>query len=350
MDYLLEAIDRLRDTGVERDGFLANHGPMGAEALVTLGFAKEATGWAQHYRERKQLEQAPPPGVDLGDDWRFATGVMDRLPDWVSTFEKALSGRPWPDVLALWWPRLIPGWAASATHGVIRTAHAVRALSRYPDNGPALLLGELAQGLALWAARYQPLPGNPLLGGDLSAREALRRLPRVPADEPVAGSGISGALARLVRVRGFDAALEEYGGTHDANAALDELIGVAAGVLASHDDAPISFCHAVTGPAAMRLVLPHLPARLHRPTVAAAWHTIGSIVAATSPSSRADGLDREEWNTAEDRTALAERAAEHGDEHVIKLVEASLREHARTGNPVLLHAADKFIGRLRPVR
>jgi hypothetical protein len=73
-------------------------------------------------------------------------------------------------------------------------------------------------------------------------------------------------------------------------------------------------------------------------------------VAATSPSWPADGPDVEQWPTGHSRTALAERAVEHGDEHVIKLVEASLREHSRTGDPVLLTAADRFIGRLRPVR
>jgi hypothetical protein len=45
---------------------------------------------------------------------------------------------------------------------------------------------------------------------------------------------------------------------------------------------------------------------------------------------------------------LAGRAVEHGDEHVIKLTEAALREHARTGDPTLLVAADRFRGRLDP--
>ena len=31
-DALLDALDRLRNTGPEFDGFLANHGPMAAEA------------------------------------------------------------------------------------------------------------------------------------------------------------------------------------------------------------------------------------------------------------------------------------------------------------------------------
>jgi hypothetical protein len=54
--------------------------------------------------------------------------------------------------------RLLPGLAASATHGVIRTAHAVRSLrAAGPDPDP-LLIDELAQGPAFWAARYQTVP------------------------------------------------------------------------------------------------------------------------------------------------------------------------------------------------
>ena len=42
------------------------------------------------------------------------------------------------------------------------------------------------------------------------------------------------------------------------------------------------------------------------------------------------------------RQALATLAVEHGDEHVIKLTEASIREFARTGDSTLLVAADRF--------
>ena len=45
---------------------------------------------------------------------------------------------------------------------------------------------------------------------------------------------------------------------------------------------------------------------------------------------------------------LTARAVEHGDEHVIKLTEAALREHARTGDPTLLVAADRFRDRVDP--
>src|SRR3569833_107091 len=52
------------------------------------------------------------------------------------------------------WPRLLPGSAAGATHGVIRVGHAVRSLLDL-ETGPRVT--ELAHGLAYWAARWQPL-------------------------------------------------------------------------------------------------------------------------------------------------------------------------------------------------
>jgi hypothetical protein len=63
--------------------------------------------------------------------------------------------QPWPDVLDVWVARLASGMSGAATHGVIRTAHAVRALARRktPER-----LGELARGLGYWASSYEELP------------------------------------------------------------------------------------------------------------------------------------------------------------------------------------------------
>jgi len=90
-----------------------------------------------------------------------------------------------------------------------------------------------------------------------------------------------------------------------------------------------------------------LPVSLHRRTVAASWQVIGAIVAAfAEPRLAAEALDPGERPPSPD--SLVAPAVEHGDEHVIKLTEAALREHARTGDPTLLVAADRFRGRLDP--
>ncbi|MGH3771525.1 MAG: hypothetical protein ACRDRW_09040 [Pseudonocardiaceae bacterium] len=68
-------------------------------------------------------------------------------------FERELAGEPWADVLARWWPRLLPGMSGALTHGMIRTAHAVRAIALASDDD-RLQRDKLAHGLGYWAARY----------------------------------------------------------------------------------------------------------------------------------------------------------------------------------------------------
>ena len=343
-DALLDALDRLRDTGPEFGGFLANHGPMAAEAMVRLGAHDAVPRWVDGYRTRLHEAPAVVGGIDA-DRWRPALGDERLIGDWTALLRREAADGPWPDVLARWWPRLLPGMAASATHGVIRTGHAVRALREAGDAPDPLLVDELAQGLAYWAARYQEVPGAPALSGREDAVAATAGLPRMSADVPAEGPGITGRLLPLGRLLGFSAGLDAWRAPPDPDAALDELIGAAARVLAARDDSPVAFCHTVTAPAAVRLVLPVLPESLHRRTIAATWQVIGAIVAAfAEPRLAAEALDPGERGPSPD--ALVAPAVEHGDEHVIKLTEAARREHARTGDPALLVAAERYRRRI----
>jgi hypothetical protein len=342
---LLEALDRFRGTGPEYAGFLANHGPMAAEALVRIGGTDRLGGWVTGYLPR--LDTAPGVVRGIGDDdWREHLGEERLVGDWTAYLRREAAGSDWRDLLARWWPRLLPGLVASATHGVIRTAHAVRSLRAAGDRPDPLLVDELAQGLAYWAARYETLPGDPGLAGPLPAVPALARVPRLDPDVPSDGPGVSGRLRVVRLVDGYAGSLDGWGAPADPDAALDELIGAAARVLAARSDAPIAFCHAVTAPAAVRLVLPELPAGLRAASVAASWQAVGAIVAGyASPRLAAESAAV----PADADAMLAElpgRAIEHGDEHVIKLTEASVREFHRTGDPTLLIAADRFRNRV----
>lgn len=339
LDKLLDSLEILAGTGAERNGFLANHGPMAAEALVTLGQAGAAPGWTRHYRQI--LDEAPAERFRLDPvEWREHLGDIDRVGDWTGLFHRELAEHPWPEVLRVWWPRLLPGLAASATHGVIRTAHGVRALAKAGPNPHPMLIGELAKGLGFWAARYQELPGSPALRGPDPLGVAISRLPRLlPEQLNTNGPGIAGDLGLLHGLDGFAEGLDRYGAPADPDAALDELISAAARVFLARPELPIEFCHAVTGPAAVRLVLPHLPAEYAAPSAAASWQVVGGIVAAFSPSAAdGDGLGVALEEPPEEEV-LVERLLASGDAHVIKLTEAAFREHARTGDPALLHAA-----------
>jgi hypothetical protein len=139
-----EALELLEDTGPEFAGGLANHGPMAAEALVALGRDDAVVPWVERYRTRLQDHPSARSAIDPRD-WREALGQGERVGDWIAFFDRQLAEAPWPQVLNTWVERLAPGIVASATHGVIRTGHAVRALSQ--EETP-LRLHELAKAWA----------------------------------------------------------------------------------------------------------------------------------------------------------------------------------------------------------
>jgi hypothetical protein len=342
---LLDALGRLRGTGPEFNGFLANHGPMAAEALTQLGAAAAVPRWVDGYLAR--LDSAPDVRRGIGDDdWGEHLGDLGLLGDWTAYLRNQAQEMSWRDLLLRWWPRLLPGLAASATHGVIRTAHAVRSLRGAGAEPHALLVDELAQGLGFWAARYQSVPGNPRLAGGSDSIAALGLLPRLNPAIPSEGPGIAGRLVSLRHLDGFTDGLDAWGPPPTPDDALDDLIGAAARVLVARDDAPIAFCHAVTAPAAVRLVLPELPSGLKQASVAASWQVVGGIVAAfASPRQEAESTAAEADASALLNT-LSPRAIENGDEHVIKLTEAAQREYRRTKNVTLLVAADRFRDRV----
>ena len=335
-DLLDGTYQRLAATGPEYGGGLSNHGPMAAEALVRLGRADAVEGWVSQYV--RGLEDAPHAASPITDaDWREALGDLRRVADWEAYLDRELQEAPWRDVLARWWVRLLPGISAGATHGVIRTAHAVRALR---DGETRERVAELGRGLAYWAARYLELTGRPRTSGTASIDEALHDIPLLVGGP----SGlISARLAALDTVDGFAAAVERLEPPADVPAALDALtVAFAGAYLRRGHEAPIPYIHGVTAPAAVRLALPELPVELWRPSYDAIWQVGAGIQSAygagpSRPVPSGTGVDRER---------LIDRAVATDDEHAIKFTEACLRQHDSSPDPLFLLAAEDAIGRL----
>ena len=344
-DVLDEGLSRLAATGPEFRGGLSNHGPMAAEALVRLGRADAVEHWLDGYLKR--LEAAPRPSDRVTDaTWRDALGQLNRVADWEAYLRAQLAEEPWRDVLARWWPRLLPGVAAAATHGIIRTSHAARSLASAGESGDAERRDELARALAYWAASYVELPGGARPGGTLDAAAAIRALPVL--DDPEQGGLITERLKNgLPRLPGMSGALAALRPPADADTAHDlrDLAGEFARVFLGYGRAqPITFLHAVTAPVAAYSALPLLPRQLARPTYDALWQVGASLYAV-----HAGGVTPEPLPTVSTTASpaasppapsdLADMAVATGDEHAIKLTEACLRLHAETPDPVFLHAA-----------
>jgi hypothetical protein len=334
-----EALERFHTTGPEFHGWLSNHGPMAADALVRMNCAELVGRWVDGYALR--LEPPPGPRWPISDEeWRDLLGDASRLGDWLAFFDTQLAEEPWRQVLARWWPRLLPGAIASATHGLIRTGHAVRALLEEPT-GPRI--GELGQALGYWAARWAPLPPTSPQGR-LPPGPALAALPAVPDQ--------GGARARAASL--WDAQtwartasrIESPRQDTDVATALDDLVDAA--VLHYRAWAPSSavmLVHLATAPRAAGLVLPALPPGQRLATYTAAWNVTAAIGSMYRPVAgpEAAGLAAGPGDPAadagpDDPSSVAAAAARNGDEHVIKFSEVAIESHRR-GNAGALPAA-----------
>ncbi|MZD08633.1 DUF4243 domain-containing protein [Streptomyces sp. SID5785] len=306
-----EALQRLHTTGPEFDGWLSNHGPMAVESLVRGGQAPRVHRWLDAYAER--LDAMPAPGDPVrADDWHSALGDPKRLADWIVYFERAVAERPWRDVLAEWWPRLLPGIAAGATHPVIRVGHAVRTLLTGEPTAPRL--AELAHGLGYWAARHQPLPPVAALPSAPDAAGALDAVPRI-ADQ----SG--GIRDRFARLTAFPAWTAEPVGPDAARERLGELVAAAVRRYGTHaQGSPVMLVHAATAPNAVLRTLPALPRPLWSASLDAAWAASAAVTSVYAPATAAP-VPSAGGATAEE---VLERAAAHGNDHAIKFADTAL--------------------------
>ena len=327
-----DALHLLAETGPEYHGGLANHGPMAAEALVTLERFDAVVPWVTRYRKR--LDAHPSGSRPIREDWREALGVHGRVADWSAFFQREVEGQPWKAVLATWVPRLSPGMIAAAFHGVIRAAHAARSLAA--GETPARRR-ELGEGLAYWAANYHPLPEarSGARAGRLPSG-ALGAVPGVPAADQVTRGNITDRLLPVERFAPFAGAADLADTSGDASAFLSDLTETFAGVfLASVPPGSlITFVHGVTGPSAVRLLLPYLDPAARAAALRYAWQGAAALYSGFSgkaPSALSGDLPK--------RDDLIDRAIATGDEHAIKLTEACLREHAVNPKPVYLAAA-----------
>jgi hypothetical protein len=353
-EQLHEAYTRLHRYGPEFGGDeegnhgLTNHGPMAVEVLLRRGLDVDVERWLDRYvRRLAVLPHASNPIA--ADTWRLALGDHHRLPDWAAWFTTQLRNRPWTDVLAEWWPRLLPGIVAGSTHGVIRVGHAVRALrTAGPHEAPGPALDELAHGLAFWAARYRSLPGFGQPAGRMTVNDALHAVARIETQTGL----IAHRLDRLSTTPGWPESLRALRPVHAAEVPerLADLVDAATrSYLVRGHGSPVLLVHTATAPNAVLHTLPALPESLWPASFDAAWAAAVAITATYAP---AESAPRSEVTPApRDDDPVAEalhRAADHGDEHVIKFTDTASEAYERSHDPDLLAAAlraGELIGR-----
>lgn len=252
----------------------AAHGPMAAEALSTLGENDAVAGWVDAYKAERHHLPMPPrkEPIDGKNEtaWRSALGDFARATDWLDFFRRELEVKSWQQTIRDWVPTLIDGYSGGLTHGLIRTAYAVRALPQ--DQAPTRLeLDELSRGLAYWAGVYQTVPGDPREHGALSLGEALEKLPRAVGKKRIAMLALDTVRSKIPAIKGknrmavsdapeFEKVIERLHDVSDAEDAISTHTALFARVLRAHPDVyPIPLIHTVTAPTAMRNLLPYFP-------------------------------------------------------------------------------------------
>jgi len=311
----------------------SNHVPMVVEALATLGRADAIEPWLAE----NLADAAPDAGLSRPidpADLRAALGDAARFSDWRAFFLRELADGDWRLVLRTRVPVLAPGLAGAATHGVIRTAHASRALAQRDSE---LRRQELATGLAYWAASWQELPWNGALAPESDAESveaALAKLePRQPALAPPRGNIVTG-LGALADTPSFlpVAGLVDV---RDPLRTLGEMAPAFARLYLANPGQRIPFTHSVTAPSALRLLVPYLDEETVQRATRFAWQAAaGLYVVYGDPRSTAPAPAG-----ARSREELVAAAIANGGAHSIKLTEACLREHAIGAEAVLLQAA-----------
>jgi hypothetical protein len=286
-----EILDEVYQKYADSDPFMPithfiDHSTMGAEALIELGLGNKVRQWTARHRARPY--QAQVRGLAMTTDWPEALGRRECHGDWIRHFESELAARPFPVVLGEWVPRFAHEVGAFLFHGLIRTAHATRALTH--KDTPARR-GELARGLALWAIGVRTPPPAASPGGDSPA-----------TSNEILAYARFGAVSFL-----------------------------------SEPDVPK--LHLVTGPMAYVLIAPHLTALTHgiaKASFGKTHHEAAESFAALQHRAY------EQPSVALNQARLDALAAQ-SDAHPAKLTEAAVRAYQASQDEIFLKAADKAL-------
>jgi hypothetical protein len=129
--------------------YLANHLPMILVALHRLGASDERLGeYFTAYRRANDLQPTPTPVAPIERaTWSASLGDRARETDFILFFRDEVGRIGAHAAIAAYLPTLLPGLAASATHGLMRLAYGVM---RTDD-------AEIATALGYWAATYLQL-------------------------------------------------------------------------------------------------------------------------------------------------------------------------------------------------
>ena len=342
-EVLDEAIEALAGYDIALKNGNSNHAPMVAEALCAMGRPQAVMPWIARYQER--LLPRPPAGDPIrAETWRSALGQRDRFADWAEFFGEELQEAPWPEVLDRWTRRLMPGFSAAATHGVIRVGHAVRSLAIAETPWRRRELGD---ALASWTATYRELPSSDRpTDRPMAPREAIAKAPVIPPHQRRSLGNITASLSMLDGFPEFAPVIGMIDVSGDIETLLAELTEIFARIyLANAHDGltTIVFIHGVTSLTALGGIIPYLSETTARSALRFAWQSGCALYACFGTRAMTEDIEP----CAQSAETLTDRALANGDEHVIKFTEACLRRDALVRSPAYRAAVNHTLGTMR---
>lgn len=321
-------LDEALAYGPEHGAGMASHLPMALAALDGLG-AHEAQmrSFFAHYARRLRRVELPKGGARPVDDWQRLRGRIEQHETLRATFARAIARDGADAVLRDAVPALVDGVSGAAFHGPIRAAHAVEAGHD----------GELAAGLAYWAARWEPLPapGAPArrIAGASAWLDAIEA--RRIAFDPDWRASAPLISARMQQAAVTPPFIELAGALAVAGVAPDALLLDLAKACAARYAATGNFTvlHMATASRALRVLARWLPSS------AAALAPLLHAVAAAELAARAAPLLHDASDAEPGWDDVRRRACASDDDHVIKLVHAAAMQNAEWPDAVWLEAA-----------
>ncbi|MGH6891289.1 MAG: questin oxidase family protein [Dongiaceae bacterium] len=342
MSILAKLLTEAETYGPEYGEGLANHLPMALVALDQMGatpsqlneYRRTHTAW---------LETLPADGDAPVGAWPFRKADRSAFSELQVDFKRRIAAAGREPVLRAVLPELAPGLSAAAFHGLIRTAMGV--IGRHD--------GEIATGLAYWAAHWQrlgvalgaPAPATMAPSADpVELLERMRGDARFAFDPEQAPDLIDDALLAVGALGGFGEVMHWL----DAEQCkIGDLSRAAAAVYGATGD--FTALHMVTGTQAVAVLLPYVES----PSVLLPWlwqALAAAYVAIDRPAlPNTDAI--EAWRAAETpawpdllRNALAEE-----DEHSVKLCYSALFLGRLTGDRLFRWLVARELGALKNV-
>lgn len=324
--------------GPEYGGGLANHLPM---ALVALDQMGATPAQLNEYRRThvSWLEKLPESEGAPAGAWPFRKADRTAFIDLRADFRQRIARDGWEVVLRATLPELAPGLSAAAFHGLIRTAMGV--VSRHE--------GEIAAGLAYWAAHWQRL-GVTLSALSTTASSTdpiallarLRTDPRFDFDPKKAPGLIDDALLAAAALGGFGEVIQWLDVRH---CKVADLARATAALYGATGD--FTALHGVTGTQATIVLLPYV--KEQSVLLSWLWQALAATYVAIGRPEILEAGAIEGWRGAETPAwpDLMQRAVMEEDEHTVKLCYSALFLGRMTGDRLFHWLAAREVGALK---